>query len=186
LPGQQAYVPPSQISGAGTVAELEAISPNAREVLNRFVEESGPMPLERAVKLTATAFGLTVVRDAKLKILTRLVDPDRTVFTEFGTFVYPMSTIETGQVLDSFTWFRKSTSSERRVQDISPHELANLFVALVRSGFSMSREELAQETLAFLGYSRKTADTTDFVHRVIEWAVDNEYLIDADDRLSVS
>jgi hypothetical protein len=186
LPGQQAYVPPSQISGAGTVVELEAISPNAREVLNRFVEESGPMPLERAVKLTATAFGLTVVRDAKLKILTRLVDPDRTVFTEFGTFVYPMSTIETGQVLDSFTWFRKSTSSERRVQDISPHELANLFVALVRSGFSMSREELAQETLAFLGYSRKTADTTDFVHRVIEWAVDNEYLIDADDRLSVS
>jgi len=185
LPGQQAFVPPSSVSDAGTVVELEAISPNAREILHRFVEESGPMPLERAVKLTATAFGLSVVRDAKMKILTRLVDPDRMVVSEFGTFVYPMSTIEAGQVLDSFTWFRKSTSSERRVQDISPHELANLFVALVRSGFSMSREELAQETLAFLGYSRKTADTTDFVHRVIEWAVDNEYLVESDERLSV-
>ena len=108
------------------------------------------------------------------------------IVTEFGAFVYPREAIENGQVLDSFTWFRKSTSSVRRVQDISPHELSNLFVAIVRSGFSMSREELAQETLTFLGYNRKTGDTTDFVHRVIEWAVEHEYLIDADDRLSVS
>jgi hypothetical protein len=50
----------------------------------------------------------------------------------------------------------------------------------------MSREELAQETLNYLGYSRKTGDTTDFVHQVIEWAVDHEYLTESEDRLSVA
>jgi hypothetical protein len=186
LPGQRSFVPPAHAGEIGTVVELEALSPKARLLLQQFVEEAGPLPLERAVKFTATAFGLSVVREAKMKLLTRLVEPDQMIVTEFGAFVYPREAIENGQVLDSFTWFRKSTSSVRRVQDISPHELSNLFVAIVRSGFSMSREELAQETLTFLGYNRKTGDTTDFVHRVIEWAVENEYLVDADDRLSVS
>ena len=118
--------------------------------------------------------------------LTRLVKTEQVITTEFGAFVFPSETVEDSQVLDSFTWFRKSTSSVRRVQDIAPHELANLFVALVRHGFSMSRDELVQESLTFLGYNRKTGDTSDFVHRVINWAVENDYLIDSEDRLSVS
>ena len=185
LPGERKYISPSPQAAAGTVVELEANSPKARTLLQRLVDESGPMPLEKAVKLTAAAFGLSVVRDAKLAKLVRLVNPEHIISTDFGTFVFPSETVQDHQVLPSFTWFRKSTSSERRVQDISPHELANLFVALVRSGFSMSREELAQETLNFLGYSRKTADTTDFVHRVIEWSVENEYLTESEERLSV-
>jgi hypothetical protein len=186
LPGERSYIPPSHLGGFGTVVELDAISPKARDLLQQIVENSGPMPLERAIKLTATAFGLSVVRDVKLAKLTRLVNPDHLVTTEFGVFVFPSETVESSQVLSSFTWFRKSTSSVRRVQDIAPHELGNLFVALVRSGFSMSREELVLETLTFLGYNRKTSETSDFVHRVIDWAVDNEYLIDTEDRLSVS
>ena len=186
LPGERLYIAPTPPAGAGTVVELEANSPKARTLLQRLVDESGPMPLEKAVKLTASAFGLSVVRDAKLAKLIRLVNPEYIVSTDFGAFVFPSETVQDSQVLSSFTWFRKSTSSERRVQDISPHELANLFVALVRSGFSMSREELAQETLNYLGYSRKTGDTTDFVHQVIEWAVDHEYLTESEDRLSVA
>jgi hypothetical protein len=185
LPGERLYIAPTPSAGAGTVVELEANSPKARTLLQRLVDESGPMPLEKAVKLTASAFGLSVVREAKLAKLIRLANPEHIVSTDFGTFVFPSETVQDNQVLSSFTWFRKSTSSERRVQDISPHELANLFVALVRSGFSMSRDELAQETLSYLGYSRKTADTTDFVHRVIEWAVENEYLTESEERLSV-
>ena len=184
LPGERSYIPPAPASDVGTVSELEALSPKARDLLHQIVEYSGPMPLERAVKLTAAAFGLSVVRDAKLAKLTRLVKTEQVITTEFGDFVFPSETVEDSRVLDSFTWFRKSTSSVRRVQDIAPHELANLFVALVRHGFSMSRDELVQESLTFLGYNRKTGDTSDFVHRVINWAVENDYLIDSEDRLS--
>jgi hypothetical protein len=184
LPGERSYIPPSPVTDFGTVAELEALSPKARDLLHQMVEYSGPMLLERAVKLTASAFGLSVVRDVKLAKLIRLVKTEQVITTEFGDFVFPSETVGDSQVLDSFTWFRKSNSAVRRVQDIAPHELANLFVALVRSGFSMSRDELVQESLTFLGYNRKTGDTSDFVHRVINWAVENDYLIDSDDRLS--
>jgi hypothetical protein len=184
LPGERSYIPPSPVSEFGTVAELEALSPKARDLLHQMVEYSGPMLLERAVKLTASAFGLSVVRDVKLAKLIRLVKTEQVITTEFGDFVFPSETVGDSQVLDSFTWFRKSNSAVRRVQDIAPHELANLFVALVRSGFSMSRDELVQESLTFLGYNRKTGDTSDFVHRVINWAVENDYLIDSEDRLS--
>jgi hypothetical protein len=185
LQGQREYHAPNPPENFGTQVELNALSPKAMRLINEFMETSGPLPLERAVKLAASSFGLSVVREAKLKNLIRLVPTSQVVVTEFGPFVYPTELIEGGVVSDSFDWFYKSNSSNRRVQDISPHELSNLFVSLVRSGFSMSREELATETLNFFGYTRKTTDTVDFVHKVINWAVDNEYLNDSDDRLSV-
>ena len=82
-----------------------------------------------------------------------------------------------GEVRSDFTWYRRSAAIDRKVDQISPHELANLFRSIVRQSFAIDRKELAIEALEVLGYSRKVGETVAYVDRVIMWAVENEYCV---------
>ena len=185
LEGERSFEEPSLPGQVGARAELEALSPRARELFAQITERYGPLPLAKAIRYTASCFDLSKVLDKKIPVLAGLADPSCIVDTEFGPFVFPQAELLGGVVAPSFVWFRRSTFSQRKVSDIAPHELANLFVAIVRNGYSMEHDELINETMRFLGYGRKGADTVDFVSRVIEWAVTEEYLEETDGRLVV-
>ena len=185
LAGERAFEEPVLPGQLGTRVELEAMSPKARDLFAQITNRYGPLPIAKAIRYTASCFDLSKVLDRKIPALSNLADPSCTVDTEFGVFVFPQAEISGGVVATTFDWFRKSTFSQRKVVEIAPHELANLFVAIVRNGYSMEHDELVNETMKFLGYGRKGADTVDHVSSVIEWAVTEEYLEESDGRLIV-
>lgn len=184
LPGERSYEEPSLPGLVGSRSELEALSPRARELLLHIVNRYGPMPVARAIRYTASCFDLSKVIDRRIPELSRLIDSATMIDTEFGLFVFPQEFVSEGQVAREFDWFRRSTFAQRKVTDIAPHELANLFVAVVRGGFSMEIGELVNESMRLLGYGRKNADTVEYVSRVIGWAVSEGYLEEAEGRLT--
>lgn len=186
LPGERSYEEPVLPGQVGTKVELEAISSKASDLLARIVDRYGPMPLNRAIRYTASCFDLSRVQDRKISALSSLASPESIVDTEFGPFVFPADIVDDGVVSASFTWFRRSTFAQRKVQEIAPHELANLFVEIVRSGYSMDHDELVNETMKFLGYGRKGADTVELVSRVVDWAVSHGYLVESEGRLTIA
>lgn len=168
----------------GSVQELDKYSPRAQQYLRALVLSHGPMHLDKAIKITARAFDLSVVREQRLMTLRGLVDESMVVDTEFGLFLYPPGLIGPGGDLSSFDWFRKSDFAQRTIQEIPPHEAANLLVAITRDAFSISPEELAAEMLRFFGYSRKKSEAAGYADRLVEWTVNEGYLKEEDGRLS--
>lgn len=183
---ERPFLMPPPVHNVGTTVELDAISPKARELLKMYVDNVGPVLIDQAIKYTANAFGLSVVRGPRLAKLQRLAADVHSETTEFGTFLYPSEVVEDGVLRSDFTWYRKSTSSERRVQDISPHELSNLMRSIVRDSYSIDRASLANAALDVLGYNRKTSDTVAHVDQVIGWAIEEEMLNLEDGQVSVS
>ncbi len=183
---ERPFIVPSPVVNLGSMAELDSISPRACELLKMYVENHGPVPIEQAIKFTANAFGLSVVRGPRLAKLHLLTADVHSEITEFGTFLYPSSVVENGEISSEFTWYRKSASSERRAQDISPHELANLMRSIVKDAYSIDRESLALAVLDILGYSRKTGDTVAFVDQVIGWAIEEDKLFVVDGQISIN
>lgn len=186
LPGERTYEEPSLPGQVGSRSELEALSPKARELLLQIVNRYGPMPLAKAIRYTASCFDLSKVLDRRISELSRLINSEMIVDTEFGLFVFPQQFVSGGRVAPEFSWFRRSTFAQRKVTDIAPHELANLFMAVVRGGFSMEIDELITETMRLLGYGRKNADTVEYVSRVIGWAVSEGYLDESEGRLTIA
>jgi hypothetical protein len=142
------------------------------------------MHLDKAIKITARAFDLSVVREQRLMTLRGLVDESMVVDTEFGLFLFPSGLIGPGGDASNFDWFRKSGFAQRTIQEIPPHEAANLLVAIARDAFSISPEELAAEMLRFFGYSRKKSEAAGYADRLVEWTVNEGYLKEEDGRLS--
>ena len=152
-------------------------------LLKSIADDFGPMPLSRAIRYTASCFELSKVLDRKLPELARLADSGMVVDTEFGPFVFPSDEVENGVVSASFTWFRRSSFTQRKVTDIAPHEMANLFLAIVKESYSILPEELVAESLKFLGYTRKGGETVEYVESLIDWAVSEGLLTKQDGRL---
>lgn len=182
---ERPFSAPEAVLNVGSTVELDAISPKARELLKMYVEHHGPVPIEQAIKYTAKAFGTLAVRGLWLRKFHRLTVDVHSEITKFGTFLYPSSVVEDGVIKSDFTWYRKSNSSERRAQDISPHELANFMRAIARDAHSIDRADLANAVLESLGYSRKTADTIAFINQVIDWAIEEEKLSIKDEQITV-
>jgi len=109
------------------------------------------------------------------------------VSTPFGDFLFPRELLSAeGEVADSFTWYRTSTFNERRIQQISPHELANAMVDLVRDSFAIDPEALAGATLSLFGYQRRGPEALPYLLAVAEWAVDEGYFILSDGRYEMT
>jgi hypothetical protein len=185
LPNERPFVPAESPGLLGSVADLEPPAHRAKETFERIIETSGPMALEAAIRMTAGAFGLSRVRDTRLAELELLADESRLSRTEFGVFAYPATLIDAGEVSRDFVWHRRSTFSERVVQDIAPHEMANLFRDITRVSRSIEPAELANVALTAVGYSRKTTDTVAYVLKVIQWTVSVGLLVERQGRLVV-
>ena len=168
----------------GSVQELDTYSPRAQQYIRTLANNHGPMHLDKAIKITARAFDLSVVREQRLMTLRGLVDESMVVDTEFGLFLFPAGLIGHGGDASNFDWFRKSSFAQRTIQEIPPHEAANLLVAIARDAFSILPTELAEEMLRFFGYSRKKSEAAGYADRLVEWTVNEGYLKEDDGRLS--
>lgn len=160
----------------GTPDALDPQNSTAHSLLLEIIDAEGPIGADHALKKVANAFGVSQVREQRLSGLRALLPPELTVETPFGTFLFGPSLLSASGRTPAFDWYRNSTVHDRSVQDIAPHELANLMVDLTGAAFSISAPDLAREVLSALGYGRKKVETLAYVERVAAWAVDHEYL----------
>ncbi|MCZ2849206.1 DUF3320 domain-containing protein [Modestobacter sp. VKM Ac-2978] len=139
---------------AGEKKQLDQLSDPAvarlvRRVLTAGIKAEGPVHRDRLARLTAAAFGLSRVTEARRDALLALL-PATAVD---GDFLWPASIDRA-----TWSWFRRQASSaERPLDHVSPQEIANAMVALCRAGTGLSRDELQLRTLEVFGHRRRTA-----------------------------
>jgi hypothetical protein len=180
---ERPFVVPALPSIQGTSDHLDSGGSRPVAALSEIIERSGPIASTDALKLLANAFGLASVRKTRLEQLMRFIPDECSVSTPFGDFLFPRELLSVeGEVVDSFTWYRTSTLKQRTIQQISPHELANAMVDLVRDSFAIDPEDLARAMLARFGYQRPGPEVLPYLLSVAEWAVDEGYFILSDGR----
>jgi hypothetical protein len=119
-----------------------------RRVLAAGVRTEGPVHRDRLVRVTAAAFGLSRVSEARREALLGLL-PQGSVI---GDFVWPADTDPA-----TWTWFRRqSSSADRPLDQVAPQEVGNAMVALCRASGGMARSELYVRTLELFGHRRRT------------------------------
>ncbi|WP_249523192.1 AAA domain-containing protein, partial [Modestobacter marinus] len=117
-------------------------------VLQGGAEAEGPIHLDRLARLTAGAFGLGRVAQARKDALAALVPASLRV----GAFVWPA-----GLDRSSWTGFRRDPEGTRPMEQVAPEEIGNAMIALCRASAGMTKEELFAQTLETFGYRRRTA-----------------------------
>ncbi|KGH45683.1 DNA helicase [Modestobacter caceresii] len=117
-------------------------------VLQAGAEAEGPIHLDRLARLTAGAFGLGRVAQARKDALAALVFASVRV----GDFVWPA-----GLDRSSWTGFRRDPAATRPMEQVAPEEIGNAMVALCRASAGMTKDELFAQTLEVFGYRRRTA-----------------------------
>lgn len=181
------FAVPGLPSIQGTSDHLDSGGSRPVAALSEIIERSGPIASTDALKLLANAFGLASVRKTRLEQLMRFIPDECSVSTPFGDFLFPPELLSAqGEVADSFNWYRTSTFSERTIQQISPHEVANAMVDLVRDSFAIDPEALASATLSLFGYQRRGPEALPYLLSVAEWAVDEGYFILSDGRYTIA
>ncbi|KGH45629.1 DNA helicase [Modestobacter caceresii] len=139
---------------AGEKKQLDQLSDPAvarlvRRVLTAGLKAEGPVHRDRLARLTAAAFGLSRVTEARRDALLALL-PASAVD---GDFLWPASIDRA-----PWRWFRRQASSTARpLEHVAPQEIANAMVALCRAGTGLSRDQLQLRTLEVFGHRRRTA-----------------------------
>jgi hypothetical protein len=149
LPGEkpfQAWAP----EPAGDRAVLDRLPDAAtakavRKVVAAGIQAEGPVHTDRLVRLTAGAFGVTRLTEARRAAIEALLP------TSGDDFHWP------GR-LSRTTWkgFRRQTGVERPLEHIAPEEIANAMAALCRASTVTTRDKLFLGTLQLLGHNRRT------------------------------
>lgn len=156
----------------GAPEDLEHSGNTIHRLLTDVADTEGPLPVDAALRKVARCFGLERVRENRISAMHPHVPASHRVRTPFGDFLFPRQYVDTsGTVTDDFTWFRRTTAAERKIDAIAPHEIANAMVHIATSAHGISREELAAEVLTTFGYARKTSDTLAHVLAVLDWVV---------------
>ena len=166
---------------AGDVGWLDNLhDPRARahvsKVMATILETESPVLLSRLGKLTANAFGLSRVTPARIEAITALVPAAQR--DSFGFAWRDASDLRT------FTGFRTATSDEPRVlEEIHPLEVVNAMVAISRSAWGISEDDLYAETLAQFGWKRRTAPAVALLGSTLEMALRDQLLVRGDNGL---
>ncbi|WP_409332326.1 DUF4011 domain-containing protein [Trujillonella humicola] len=119
-----------------------------RGVLMDGIRAEGPVHVDRLARLTAAAFGLGRVAQARKDAISALVPSGFFV----GDFVWPPAADPVRY--DSFR--RQATGTERPLEHIAPQEIGNAMTALCRAAAGMTQDELFAQTLEVFGYRRRT------------------------------
>ncbi|WP_138761071.1 DUF4011 domain-containing protein [Modestobacter altitudinis] len=153
LDEEQPFVPWSP-RPAGEKKQLDqladpAVAKVVRRVLAAGLKAEGPVHRDRLTRLTAGAFGLTRVAEARRDALLGLLP--RTAVVD-GEFVWPAGTDR-----ETWTWFRRQTSSAQRpLEHVPPVEIGNAMAALARAAGGLTEDELGLRTLEVFGSRRRT------------------------------
>lgn len=143
------------------------------KVMATILDTESPVLLTRLGKLTANAFGLSRVTPARIEAITAEVPVGQR--DSFGFAWRDPSDPET------FTGFRTATNGEPRVlEEIHPLEVVNAMVAISRSAWGISEDDLYAETLAQFGWKRRTAPAIALLGSTLEMALRDQRLVRGD------
>ncbi|MCZ2854982.1 DUF3320 domain-containing protein, partial [Modestobacter sp. VKM Ac-2982] len=167
LDEEQPFIPwaPKQ---AGDKRQLDRLADPAvarlvRRVLTAGIKAEGPVHRDRLARLTASAFGLSRVTEARRDALLALL-PASAVD---GDFLWPASIDR-----ETWSWFRRqANSADRPLDQVAPQEIANAMVALCRAGSGLSRDVLQLRTLEVFGHRRRTAALVPLLDAVLAGAL---------------
>jgi hypothetical protein len=134
-----------------------------RRVLAAGVRIEGPVHRDRLVRVTAAAFGLSRVSEARREALLGLLPAGSVV----GDFVWPAD-------LDPATWTgfrRQAGSADRPLDQLAPQEVGNAMAALCRATGGMARSQLYVQTLELFGHRRRTPALLPYLETALAQAV---------------
>jgi len=139
------------------------VAEQVRQVMKAGVDAEGPIHLDRLTRLTAGAFGLGRVAQARRDALAALVPHAARV----GDVVWPAQ-------LDRPTWtgFRRDPAATRPMEQVAPEEVGNAMVALCRASAGMTKDELFAQTLEVFGYRRRTSAQVAVLEGALSAAMD--------------
>lgn len=170
------YVPIELEGRAGSPDDLEHSGVVISQLLESVANARGPVPLDEALKAVARVFGLDRVREARLEVMRPFAPEAHLVRTPFGLWLFPDHCVVGGEVDPvRFDWYFTSKFPERKVDHISPQEIANAALPVVSGAFEIDGDELANALLEIFGYARKTNDTRGQVRAKIDWAVNRNF-----------
>jgi hypothetical protein len=140
-----------------------------RKVLQAGIKAEGPIHVDRLTRLTAAAFGLSRVTDARRATLLSLLPPSAVE----GDVCWPAD-------LDRpWSGFRRqAASSERPLDHVPVEEVGNAMVALCRASAGMAHEELLTAAVQVFGYKRRTPALTPALERALHRVVERGRLVE--------
>ncbi|WP_241175725.1 DUF4011 domain-containing protein [Modestobacter sp. KNN46-3] len=151
LEGEEPFVPwtPEPAGERSLLDQLgnRRVAEQVGRVLQAGAEAEGPIHLDRLARLTAGAFGLGRVVQARKDALAALVPASARV----GEFMWPA-----GLDRSSWTGFRRDPAATRPMEQVAPEEIGNAMVGLCRASAGMTKDELFAQTLKVFGFRRRT------------------------------
>nr|WP_246376478.1 DUF4011 domain-containing protein [Conyzicola lurida] len=141
---------------AGTVEVLDRLpDPDAAAqvtgVIREIVETEGPVNIVRLAKLTASAFELDRVVQARVLPIVECVPNELRVAGDTG-YAWPPRVVPS-------EWDRARRTPadvDRDIEHVHPRELVNAMVAIAITSAGLYEDELRRETSRFFGYARVT------------------------------
>lgn len=180
------YVPIELEGRAGSPDDLEHSGAVISQLLESVANAHGPVPLDEALKAVARVFGLDRVREARLEVMRPSAPQAHLVRTPFGLWLFPEECVVGGEVDPArFDWYFTSKFPERKVDHISPQEIANAALPVVSGAFEIDGDELVNALLELFGYARKTNETRAQVRAKIEWAVSRDIFSSSEGVISI-
>ncbi|MEU2349903.1 hypothetical protein [Modestobacter sp. NPDC013298] len=148
LPGEQPFQPWTPRPAGDPRLLHQLANPEAARAVRRTmlagIAAEGPVHRVRLARLTAAAFGVARLSEARTEdVLALLPEPG-------AEYRWPAG-------LDPASWAgfrRQSDHADRPLEHVPPEEVANAMVALCRARAGLTREELFDETLAVFGHRR--------------------------------
>jgi hypothetical protein len=179
LDGETTFVPwaPKTAGEKAVLDELPAAKSArvVRRVLTTGIKAEGPIHVDRLVRLTAAAFGLNRVTDARRNAILSVLPPS----TLADEWLWPE-----GLERSTYEVFRRQTSStERPLEHVPPEEIVTAMTALCRAAAGMEREELLTQAAAVFGYKRRTPTVTPVLEAALERALADGALTASDSGL---
>jgi len=149
-----------------------------RRVLANGIKAEGPIHVDRLVRLTAAAFGLNRVTEARKTAILSVLPPSALA----DEWLWPEGSDRAGY--DVFR--RQASSTERPLEHVPPEEIGNAMTALCRAAAGMEREELLTQAAAVFGYKRRTPTVTPVLEAAVDAALAAGRLTTAESDLLVA
>jgi Protein of unknown function (DUF3320) len=135
-----------------------------RRVLTAGIKAEGPVHVDRLVRLTAGAFGVSRVTEARRTAILSVLPPSAVA----DEWMWPAG-------VDRATWAvfrRQAASAQRPLEHVPPEEIGNAMAALCRATAGMEREELLTQAATVFGYRRRTPTVTPVLEAALDRALE--------------
>lgn len=143
-----------------------------KRAIDEIVEFEGPILEDRLASIAASRFGMSRVKETRLKALRELFGHLSSSTTKWGVVYWPSH-----RTADAWTGFRTSaTDHSRAIEDVPAEEHLNAMIAVVRMGDTATEEEI----LRFLSdaHDRKlTERVRTLLAEILAWGTSNGRLV---------